>query len=158
MLQLPPSEAIGLIDTPNPKFQEFVQDQFAKAAFIQHLGIELVGFAPGWCETRLSLAKHHFQQDGVVHAGVVSTLADHTCGMAAGTLCPAGRKVLTVEFKLNLLRPGTGSGLRCRAEVVKPGKTLSVVQAEVRQATAEGADEAQAKLVAIMTATMALVE
>ncbi len=93
----------------------------------------------------------------MAHAGVITTLADHTCGMAAGTLCPPNRKVLTIEFKLNLLRPAVAPGLQCRAEVAKAGRSLSVVQAEVRQESAE-ASGAPGKTVAIMTATMALVE
>lgn len=146
---------VGLNQPVNPNYRQFVQEQFTRAAFVQDLGIALRDFAPGWCETSLSLEERHCQQDGVVHAGVVTTLADHTSGMAAGTLCPANRKVLTVEFKLNLLRPGIPPGILCRADVLKPGRTISVVQAEVRQAH-EGGEPG--KLVAVMTATMALVE
>ncbi len=133
----------------NPEYKEFVRYQFKSAGFIQHLGIDLVDFGPGWCETALPLRAEHMQQDNFAHAGVVTTLADHTSGMAAGTVCPANRKVLTVEFKVNLLRPAVGDALRCRAEVVKPGKNLTVVEARVHIGE---------KLVALMTATMALVE
>ena len=134
----------------NPAYKDFVNDQFASAAFIQHLGIKLVDFEPGRVDTRVPLRPELLQQDGYVHAGVIATLADHSSGMAAGTLSPAGRKVLTVEFKLNLMRPGSGDALTCRAEVVRPGRTLSVTEARVF-----GGDE---KLIALMTATMALVE
>lgn len=142
-----------MFEPANPDYRAFVEHQFTQAAFIQHLGIELVGSGPGWCETRIALRPEYRQQDGFAHAGVVSTLADHSSGMAAGTLCPAGRKVLTVEFKINLLRPGVGESLRCRAEVVKPGKLLTVVDARVF-----GGESSDAKPVALMTATMALVE
>jgi len=134
----------------NPEYRAFVKSQFSQAAFIQHLGIALTDFGPGWRETRIALAPEHQQQDGFVHAGVVSTLADHSSGMAAGTMCPAGRKVLTVEFKINLLRPGTGMALTCRAEVVRAGRTLSVTEAKVFAG--------DGKPIALMTATMALVE
>jgi len=137
----------------NSNYADFVHSQFAQAKFIQLLGIELRDFGPGWCETGLVLREDLLQQDGFAHAGVATTLADHTCGMAAGTLAPAGRKVLTVEFKVNLLRPGVGPVMRCRAEVVKPGKNLTVVEARVF-----GGDEANAKPIVLMSATMALVE
>jgi uncharacterized protein (TIGR00369 family) len=133
----------------NAEYRDFVRQQFKGAPFIQHLGIELADFGPGWCETTMPLRDEHMQQDGFAHAGVVTTLADHSCGMAAGTMCPAGRMVLTVEFKVNLLRPGVGDSLRCRADVVKPGRKLTVVEARV---------SAGEKLIALMTATMALVE
>jgi len=138
------------VEPANPAFKDFVRSQFSRAAFIQHLGIELTDFGPGWCETRIALRPEHQQQDGFVHAGVVATMADHSSGMAAGSMCPPGRKVLTVEFKMNLLRPGTGAALTCRAEVVRPGRTLSVTEARVF-----GGD---GKPIALMTATMALVE
>ncbi len=142
-----------MFDSANPNYREFVHHQFNSAQFIQHLGIELRDFGPGWCETRLRLRNELKQQDGFAHAGVVTTLADHSSGMAAGTLAPAGRKVLTVEFKVNLLRPGVSPVMRCRAEVVKPGKNLTVVEARVF-----GGEEVDAKPIALMSATMALVE
>jgi uncharacterized protein (TIGR00369 family) len=138
------------VEPTNPAYKEFVKSQFSGAAFIQHLAIELADFGPGWCETRIAVRPEHLQQDGFVHAGVIATLADHSSGMAAGTLCTEGRKVLTVEFKINLMRPGTGAALTCRAEVVRPGRTLSVTDARVF-----GGD---GKAIALMTATMALVE
>lgn len=138
------------MEPSNPAFKDFVKSQFQRAAFIQHLGMEMIDFGPGWCETRVPVKPEHMQQDGYVHAGVITTLADHSSGMAAGSLSPKGRKVLTVEFKINLMRPGSGPELKCRAEVVKPGKTLSVTEAKVFAA--------DGKIVALMVATMALVE
>jgi acyl-coenzyme A thioesterase PaaI-like protein len=44
---------------------------------------------------------------------------------------PAGSGVLSVEFKVNLLRPAQGERFVARAEVIKPGKTLTVVRADV---------------------------
>ncbi len=80
-----------------------VQGIFDKAAFIRHLGIELVDVGPGHCETRLQVVPEHLQQHGSVHAGVITTLADHTAGGAARTEVPEGHDVLTIEFKINFL-------------------------------------------------------
>jgi uncharacterized protein (TIGR00369 family) len=125
---------------------------FRDAPFIRDLGIELVGAGPGWCETTLVPAPRLLQQDGFVHAGVMATMADHTAGGAAGTLAQAGQIVLTVEFKINLLRPARGERLRCRAELVKPGKNLSVAESSVF--SAQGGVE---KIVAKAMVTLALV-
>ena len=57
--------------------------------------------------------------------------AVQSAGAAAATLLPEGYAPLTVEFKLNLLRPALCDTLLCRAEVLKPGKQISVVEAEV---------------------------
>jgi uncharacterized protein (TIGR00369 family) len=66
----------------------------------------------------------HRQQHGFIHAGVLMTLADHTCGGAAATTIPEGRDVITVENKISFLRPATGHELTCRADVLRAGKSL----------------------------------
>lgn len=103
----------------------------ANAPFIADLGVTLVGVGPGWLETDLAVAPRFRQQHGYVHAGVVTTLADHTAGGAASTLVGPGQSVLTADFTVHLLRPASGEQLRCRGEVVKSGKRLIVAQADV---------------------------
>jgi uncharacterized protein (TIGR00369 family) len=66
-----------------------------------------------------------------VHAGVLATMADHTAGAAATTLVEPSEVVVTVEYKANFLKPALGERLRCRAEVLRPGRTLSVVLAKM---------------------------
>lgn len=131
---------------------EEIRVAFRQAPFIADLGIELLELSKGMCVTGLSLERRHLQQGGFVHAGVQATMADHTAGAAASTLVPRGQVVLTVEFKLNLLRPARGERLLCRARVLKPGRQLSVVESEV--AILEGSEE---RLVSKMTATMSIV-
>ena len=66
-----------------------IERLFDTAPFIRDLGMELMTAAPGQCETRLALAERHLQQDGVVHAGVLATVADHTAGTAGASLTAA---------------------------------------------------------------------
>lgn len=104
---------------------------FKRANFIADLGIHPTACGPGWVEAALPILPRHFQQGGFVHAGVQSTLADHTAGAAAATLLDESHSLLTVEFKVNLLRPARCETLLCRAEVLKPGKQICVAEAEV---------------------------
>jgi uncharacterized protein (TIGR00369 family) len=122
------------------------------APFISELGLELVTLADGECETTLEIERRHEQQNGFVHAGVQATMADHTAGAAASTLLDDGLMVLSVEFKLNLLRAARGDRLRCRAKVLRGGRRLSVVESEVWCETA-----IDSRLVSKMVATMAIV-
>jgi len=135
----------------NPSYADAVARIFDASTFTRDLGVELAGCGPGWCETTMAVSPRHLQQDGVVHAGVQATMADHTAGAAAGTLMPAGRIVLTIEFKVNLLRPASGDRLRCRADVLRPGKTVSVVESSV-WARRDGEE----RLVAKATVTLAV--
>ncbi|MDA7417047.1 PaaI family thioesterase [Xenophilus arseniciresistens] len=115
---------------PDPALRARVARIFEGAPFVADIGLQLVDAGQGWCETALPLAARHLQHGGVAHAGVISTLADHTAGAAAQTLCAPGQTVVTAEFKLNLLRPGQGR-LLCVAEVLKAGRNFHVVEAEV---------------------------
>jgi uncharacterized protein (TIGR00369 family) len=104
---------------------------FERAQFVQSLGIELIAFGDGWCETRVVVTPTLEQQHGFVHAGVLMTLADHTCGGAAATMVPDGQEVITVENKISFLRPATGAVVFCRGEVLRAGKRLIFSEGEV---------------------------
>ena len=103
----------------------------AVQGFTETIGLVPVSIRPGRFLTRVKVETHLRQQDGFAHAGVIAGMADHTAGYAAFTLVPEGHRILTVEFKINYLRPAAGETLECRAWVVKPGKQILFVEAEV---------------------------
>jgi uncharacterized protein (TIGR00369 family) len=137
-------------DASNPKYVEEVKDSFAKQTIMTLIGGELTRVEPGVVEISLPYRADLTQQHGYVHAGIVTTIADSACGYAAYTLMPPGSDVLAVEFKVNLLRPAKGETFVARAEVVKAGRTLTVVQADVHAVSNGDSRE----LVAIMQGTM----
>ncbi|MHA1114390.1 MAG: PaaI family thioesterase [Alphaproteobacteria bacterium] len=115
----------------NPDFAARVRAEFAGQGFMAFIGAELTLIEPGLCEIRLPHRAQLTQQHGLFHGGLVGTLADNAAGFAACSLMPANTGVLTVEFKLNLLRPGDGDALRARGEVVRAGRTLTVCRSDV---------------------------
>ena len=131
---------------------EELEQIFNAAPFMANLGIRLVSLGSGTCETELDVELRHLQQNGFVHAGVQATMADHTAGGAAATLIEPGHTVLTVEFKINLLRVAKGERLTCRSKVLKPGSQLIVVESEVLCE-----NEETSKLVSKTTASIAVV-
>lgn len=137
---------------PDTGHVELVKAIFDAAPFVRTLGLSLDGAAPGRCESSLPVAPHHLQQDGFVHAGVLATMADHTAGGAGATLVGSEETVLTIEFKINLLRPALGDRLRCRASVLRRGRMIVAAESEVF-AHADGAE----KLVAKAMVTLAVV-
>lgn len=113
-----------------------IRASFARQGMMRTLGARLVRVAPGevWIEAPIGEAVS--QQDGFAHAGLGWTLGDSAAGYAALSLMPHGARVLTVEMKTNLLRPATGLRLLAKGRVLRPGRRLSTVVADV---WAEGA-------------------
>lgn len=120
---------------------------------METLGATLGSISPGsveiWIRPHVAISQQH----DFVHAGVVTAIADSAAGYAALTLMPAGRGVLSVEYKINLLSPAVGDRIVARGRVVKAGRTLTVAQSDV--VAQKGGEE---QLIAILTATMMSVE
>jgi uncharacterized protein (TIGR00369 family) len=133
----------------DPDFKARVTQSFAAQAIMQTICAELVEVAPGRVEILLPYDRGLTQQDGFIHAGVSSTIMDSACGYAAFSLMPADARVLTIEFKINLLAPAAGIRFRAVGKVRKSGRSVFVAESEL---FAEG--ESGARLVAIMSGTL----
>jgi uncharacterized protein (TIGR00369 family) len=139
----------------DPNFEGRVRASFARQSVMQTLGIDITRLEPGEIELTMPHDAAYTQQHGFMHAGIIATALDSACGYAAFSLMPPDAAVLTVEFKTNLLAPAKGQRFAFRARVVKPGRTLTVCDA---QALAFDGDS-QERLIATMTGTlMALFE
>ncbi len=79
------------------------------------------------CQVREELT----QQQGLIHGGVLSTIADVSRGYAALTTMDETSEVLTVEFKMNILRASSSSQIFAHAQVIKAGRTLVVVESTI---------------------------
>jgi uncharacterized protein (TIGR00369 family) len=134
----------------DPNFVERVRASFARQQVMQTLGVEIVRLAPGEIELAVPYASAYTQQHGFMHAGIISTVLDSACGYAAFSLMPVESAVLTVEFKTNLLAPAKGDRFTCSAQVVKPGRTLTVCDARAFSMDRDGKE----RLIATMTGTI----
>lgn len=119
--------------------------------FMVELGVVPTAIGAGTVATELRVEKRHTQHTGVVHAGVMATMADHSMGAAAQSLAPAGHWVLTAELKTSLLRPALGERLVCEAQVLKPGRAITFTEAQVWAVSGQ-----QRTLVMKASATMAI--
>lgn len=126
---------------------------FARQSLMTTLGMSLRHVEPGHVTITWPFADHLLQQDGFLHAGVVTTALDSACGYAALTLMPERAEVLTAEFKVNLLAPAAGTLFRAEGAVLKPGKRLMVVEGKAYSDT-----RGDAKPIAAMMATMMVME
>ena len=110
----------------NEGFEARVRASFARQRVMETLGAVMTRVEPGSVEIVLPYRADLTQQHGFIHAGIAATILDSACGYAAFSLMPADVAVLTVEYKINLLRPAKGERLIARGRVVRSGKTLTV--------------------------------
>ena len=145
-----------MTETParNPAWRDAVEQAFSRAPFVAENGIRMDDCGLGWCESSVALTPHHLQHTGVPHAGLIATLADHTAGTAAISVASPGQTVLTLEFKLSLLRGIAGRRLHCRGEVIKPGSSVTFAESTVEAEMPDG----QRKLVARASVTLTVVK
>jgi uncharacterized protein (TIGR00369 family) len=113
------------------------------------LGISIARMEPGEVDLVMGYSPEFTQQNGFVHAGIITAGLDNACGIAAFTLMPEGSDILTVEFKTNLLAPARGERFAFRAVVVKPGRTLTICEGRA-YAFHDGTET----LIATMTGTL----
>ena len=116
---------------PDPAFEAKVRDSFARQPAMALIGARLVSVEPGRVEIALPFRTELTQQHGYVHGGIIGMIADSAGGYAAFTLMPPDASVLTVEYKMNILAPGAGDELLAVGEVLKPGRSLSIIRADV---------------------------
>ena len=133
----------------NPDFRQAATATFNAQPAMRTLGISIARLEPGEVDLAMDYSAAFTQQNGFVHAGIITAGLDNACGIAAYTLMPAGASILTVEFKTNLLAPAKGERFTFRAHVVKPGRTLTVCEAR-----AYALDGGKESLVATMTGTL----
>ena len=133
----------------NPDYRKVATETFDRQQAMQTLGISIARLEPGEVDLSMPYSAAFTQQNGFVHAGIITAGLDNACGIAAFTLMPAGSDILTVEFKTNLLAPAKGERFFFRAHVVKPGRTLTVCEARAF-AEADGVET----LIATMTGTL----
>ncbi len=138
--------------------KDTIAQMFSRAHFVKDVGIEVLSVDEARVETTLAVAERHLQQHGVVHAGVIGTMADHTAGAAGALHLDATQSVVSIEYKVNLLRPAIGERLRCVAVPIKAGRTVSVAEAEVFAQKTDDDGKMVEKLVAKATVTLAVTD
>ncbi len=138
-----------MFEPRNPHYAEHTLAAFKRQNFSDLIGLQVDQISPGKVILSLPFDARLTQQHGFLHAGVTTTGMDNACGFAAFSLMPENWGVLTVEFKTTLMAPAAGERFTYVAEVIKPGRTLSYVEAK-----AYACQDEETKLIASMSATM----
>jgi uncharacterized protein (TIGR00369 family) len=126
---------------------ERIHQSFSRQGFMKTLGAEIESVEPGKVTLTCAFGEGLTQQHGLLHGGVLASLADVACGYAALSMMPSEREVLTVEFKINFLKPAKTERLVAVGQVLQSGRTLTVCEGTVF-------DETRTRAIARMTTTM----
>jgi len=136
-----------------PNRVEFLARDYSRG-FIQYCRMKAEVVRDGFFQSRVEIDVDHRQQDGFIHAGVMATMADHTAGYSAFTTVPDDYQILTIEFKINFLRPAYGDALVCRSRVIRRGKRILISESEVFDVR-EGGEILAAKALVTLAAVRA---
>lgn len=128
-----------------------IKNSFEKQGIMKTLGAELAEVENGQVKITCKFSEALTQQNGFFHAGVVTTIVDSACGYAGLTTMPENAGVLTVEFKVNFLKPAKTDKVVCIGKVLQAGRKLTICEGYVYDSNEE-------KLIAKMTATMIAIQ
>src|SRR6056297_483661 len=132
-----------------PVTEDRIRQSFAAQSLMATFGATLSRVEEGAVEIEAPILPGSLQQHGFAHAGLTFAIGDSAAGYAALSVLPEGYEVLTTEMKVNLLAPARGERLIARGRVIKPGRRLVIVQADVH-----AVDDGQETYVALLTGTM----
>lgn len=116
---------------PNPNFAEATRRFLMAMPISQHFGFDITDVAPGRFEITQPFRRELSFREGTFQAGPIGTLADMAAACAGATMLPEGWAASTVDYTLKLLAPAVGEKLVARGRLVRSGRTLSVVVADV---------------------------
>ncbi len=114
-----------------------IRRSFASQTMMATLGAQVTEIAPGMVCVRAPISPGALQQQGFGHAGLTFAIGDSVAGYSALTMLPPEMDVVTSELKINLLAPARGDYLLATGSVVKAGRRLCVVTAEMHAVTGE---------------------
>jgi len=100
--------------------------------FFHHAGMAIDSATPGSSRCSAEIAPHHFNSAGVVHGGVLFTLADTGMGAALYPALEKGSFCTTVEIKINYFKPVTAGRVVCDSKVINQGRRLAALESELR--------------------------
>ena len=106
-------------------------DSLHQLPFARMMGMEFVDLRPDEAVLRMEMRDELRQPHGVLHGGVTATLIDTAMAFAVITRLAEGEKASTIDLTVHYLRPHTSGNFTCTAKIVRAGKRIFTVSADV---------------------------
>lgn len=126
---------------------EKIKQSFDKQGLMKTFNAKLIAVEKGQVKITCNFSEGLTQQHGFFHTGVATSIVDSACGYAALTMMPDDMEVLSVEFKINFMKPAKTDKLVAIGKVLQAGRTLTICEGYVY-------DSSEEKLISKMMATM----
>ncbi len=111
-----------------------LRDRLQDSEFYRWAGVEVIDASPGVVEIAFEANPQHLNLQGLVHGGILATLADTAMGLAVRTVLEPGRRHVTVQLGIEFLSPGRPGRITARGRSVKIGTQLGFAEADVMNA------------------------
>ena len=111
-----------------------LRDRLQDSEFYRWAGVEVTDASPGVVEIEFEAGSQHLNLQGLVHGGILATLADTAMGLAVRTALEPGRRHVTVQLGIEFLSPGRTGTIAARGRTVKIGTQLGFAEADVMNA------------------------
>ncbi len=126
-----PREGVARFEPRNPAWEKKSREIFERQSFMRMIGARIAALSPGVCDLELPHRDDLCQQNVFLHGGVITSIADTSCGIASSTLLSPEAGILSVEFKYNMMAPAAGERFIARGRVIRPGRTLTIAESAV---------------------------
>jgi uncharacterized protein (TIGR00369 family) len=144
-----PRSGVARFTPRNPAWEQRSREIFERQSFMRMIGARVANLAPRVCDLELPYRDDLCQQNVYLHGGVITSIADTSCGIASSTLMSAEARILSVEFKYNMMAPAAGERFIARGRVVRPGRTLTIAESFVF-AVRDGSEHEIGRMLATM--------
>ena len=99
--------------------------------FLKHLGIEVESAGPGTATLLLPVRKELMRNDGIIHGGAIASVIDSAFAFAIIPMLADNERTVTVDLTIHYLRPLSGGAAKATARVVRAGRRVITVSADL---------------------------
>ncbi len=117
---------------PSVELKELAINLLNNSPYYRHLGMEVLQVEEGKCQLRLPLKAELKNLFGMLHGGVIASLLDSTCSIAAGSLCGIGEIAVTLDQTINYISNLREGCLLAEGTAIYKGRNTAIAHAEVR--------------------------
>ena len=99
--------------------------------FAKLMGMQLVDLQLDMATIKIDMRDDLRHPGGILHGGVTATLIDTAMAYAVRTRVAPEERTATIDLTVHYLRPHTDGTFACTAKVVRAGKRIFTVSADV---------------------------